>query len=303
MIETFILPLNKNECMDLKTQITITVYEDGRYIYNLQNIKICEIIIIDGKIHGKYILNNSDGLPIESSYYNHGLLVHESKSHDNRRVNYLNNKKNGNVFVQNLDDGPDTLYYYYGKPIDKFKMINDNEWKSNESLIRCNKQKNKWIGDFKLFDNDGNIVIDAYYNENGMKDGRYQSWYNTNQLYSESYYRNGKKRGLQKYYYSDGATSIMDSMDNANKNKILEIMDNSLDANKLIELVYYHHNGQKYKNETIYPIYKQLKKERIESWYKLFQNCPNTLNKIHMSIYHMLPNELKMIVLSFLISL
>lgn len=73
-----------------------------------------------------------------------------------------------------------------------------NYWHSKTS---DSKQK---VGEFVSFDLNDSIKSIFFYNDKGLKHGKYSSWFINRKKNTEGNYINGKKEGLWKYYYYNG---------------------------------------------------------------------------------------------------
>lgn len=144
----------------------------------------------EGKKQGKWILM---GKHKPGTCYRVDQKAEEGKYRDNKKTDiwieyYCNsNMKNKLTFVNGRPDGYAWMFHENGK------ISEEGNWKNN-----------RWIGNYKLYYDNGQIQHEFVFNQTGKREGPQKYYYDNGQLAIEGNFVNGKESGLIKEYYENG---------------------------------------------------------------------------------------------------
>jgi antitoxin component YwqK of YwqJK toxin-antitoxin module len=154
------------------------------------NNDTCNRIDMDGKKQGKWILL---GKHKPGTCYKPDQEVEKGLYQDNRKTGvwvefYCNgNMKNKLTFANGRPDGYAIMYGENGK------ITEEGNWKIN-----------KWVGNYKLYYENGQVQHEFVFNPNGKREGAQKYYYENGQTAIEGNFVNGRESGLIKEYHENG---------------------------------------------------------------------------------------------------
>lgn len=148
------------------------------------------LVDAQGKKQGKWIVF---GKTKPGTCYQPDQKIEEGKYSDNRKTGtwieyYCNsNMKNRLTFVNGRPDGYAIMYNENGK------ISEEGNWKAN-----------RWVGDYKLYYENGQIQHEFKFNQTGKREGPQKYYYENGAVAIEGNFVNGKESGIIKEYYENG---------------------------------------------------------------------------------------------------
>jgi len=147
-------------------------------------------IDVDGRKQGKWILF---GRHKPGTCYKPEQEVEKGIYQDNRKTGvwiefYCNgNMKNKITFANGRPDGYAIMYNESGK------INEEGLWKIN-----------RWVGNYKLYYDNGQVQHEFVFNASGKRDGAQKYYYPNGQVAIEGNFANGKESGLIKEFHENG---------------------------------------------------------------------------------------------------
>lgn len=148
------------------------------------------IIDVAGKKQGPWIIFGKDK---NEPCYKPEQKAEEGKFKENRKtgewVEYFCSgiPKSKVTFVNGRPDGYAITYH------DNGKVSEEGIWKNN-----------RWVGNYKMFYENGNVQHDFVFNEGGKREGIQKYYHENKELAIEGNFKNGKEAGTIKEYHENG---------------------------------------------------------------------------------------------------
>lgn len=158
--------------------------------YEMNGKDTINLVDAQGKRQGKWIIY---GKSKPGTCYSENQKVEEGKYLENRKTGiwteyFCNgNMKNKLTFVNGRPDGYAIMYNESGK------ISEEGNWKAN-----------RWVGNYKLYYENGQVQHEFVFNAAGKRDGPQKYYYDNGQVAVEGNFANGKESGIIKEYYETG---------------------------------------------------------------------------------------------------
>ncbi len=165
-------------------------------------------IDIDGRKQGKWVLM---GKHKPGTCYAPEAKVEEGKYQDNRKKDvWIEYFCNGNM--------RNKLTFTSGKPDGYAQMFHENGKISEEG----NWKNNRWVGNYKLYYENGQVQHEFVFNPNGKREGAQTYYFENGQKAIEGNFTNGKEAGLIKEYFENGDIKAEKNFADGNVGEIKE---------------------------------------------------------------------------------
>ncbi len=133
-----------------------------------------------------------------------GLWIFFNQNYKNKIVQkgyYKDNKKNG-VWIIYYPNGniKSKITFKDNKPFGPAEIYYPNGQLSEKGFWKVNK----WIGDYEYYYSNGSPQYLWHYNEQGKRQGVQKYFYQNGKLQLEGTWNNGKEQGVMKEYYDNG---------------------------------------------------------------------------------------------------
>ncbi len=168
---------------------------------------IINILIINTSFGQKeYLLRNGDTINVvDINDLKQGTWFYFSDRYKNnisQEGRFFDNKKEG-IWITYFQNGNIRTYMTFSEGI-----INGETRIYNRNGIlqeSGNWDGNKWTGEYQFFYDNGNPEYIWTYNNDGKRTGIQRYFYEDNNIKIEGYWENGKEIGILKEYYQDGS--------------------------------------------------------------------------------------------------